>query len=319
MAKPVALDVGDTGSETSSIKTDTSPPHEKRPKFPDPHQPGVYSDGGQGSEKENIVQNIPHGQAPPGGGRGDGRALNRSGSQLRRQYSLSDGIGHRGTTPDGIGHHGTTPDGIGHRGTTPDGIGHRGTTPDGIGHRGTTPDGIGPRGPTPDGIGPHGAPGSSEHDARDRHRQHERNNHQRESRDTSRSRTAADQTEQRNKDNNRHNQQQSDRHNQQQSDRYADENRHSDKRHHDGVTPEDRGLRDMDIHDHKHSATANERPGYPSSGETPVVNITEEPRPHERPVSRERGTHDESRRRDESRHRYVWHCVNFTYTVFILY
>jgi len=105
MAKPVALDVGDTGSETSSIKTDTSPPHEKKPKFPDHQLPGQYSDGGQSSEKENIIQNIPPGQMPPSG-KGDGRPLSRSGSQLRRQYSLSDGIGHRGNTPGGIGYHG---------------------------------------------------------------------------------------------------------------------------------------------------------------------------------------------------------------------
>ena len=78
MAKPVALDV-DTGSDASSVRTEASPPHEKKSKFPDQ---GSYSqDSGQGSEKENIVQNVPPGK--------DGRpAVQRTGS-LRRQYSMT--------------------------------------------------------------------------------------------------------------------------------------------------------------------------------------------------------------------------------------
>lgn len=72
MAKPVQLDVETpSGSETTSIKTDVSPPNEKRAKM---HE--KYSDSGQSSEKENI----------------DKRPLPRTGSThksgLNRQYSL---------------------------------------------------------------------------------------------------------------------------------------------------------------------------------------------------------------------------------------
>ena len=94
MAKPVGLDV-DTGSDASSIKTDTSPPHEKKPKFPDgPHMQHLDRDSGQSSEKENIAQNV-----PPGGARGpDGRHMSRQmshGKELRRQYSMTDAVGSR--------------------------------------------------------------------------------------------------------------------------------------------------------------------------------------------------------------------------------
>ncbi|CAC5396535.1 RIMS2 [Mytilus coruscus] len=72
MAKPVQFDVETpSGSETVSIKTDVSPPNEKRAKM---HE--KYSDSGQSSEKENI----------------DKRPISRTGSQHRekfnRQYSL---------------------------------------------------------------------------------------------------------------------------------------------------------------------------------------------------------------------------------------
>lgn len=77
MAKPVALDVGDTasGSETASVKTDTSsPPHEKRPKMLD-----SLKDSGQSSEKENVEEKP---------------TISRTGSlmgkELKRQYSMSE-------------------------------------------------------------------------------------------------------------------------------------------------------------------------------------------------------------------------------------
>lgn len=71
MAKPVQLDVETpSGSETTSIKTDVSPPNEKRARH------DKYSDSGQSSEKENI----------------DKRPITRTGSthkkEFNRQYSL---------------------------------------------------------------------------------------------------------------------------------------------------------------------------------------------------------------------------------------
>ena len=81
MAKPVQMDI-DTGSDASSIKTDSTPTHDKRTRFPIDDR--LIQDG-QGSEKENIVQNIP---AKAGG---DPKQLSRSGSLLKRQYSVTDG------------------------------------------------------------------------------------------------------------------------------------------------------------------------------------------------------------------------------------
>ena len=74
MAKPVQLDV-DTGSDNSSIKTDTSPTSGEKRRFP-------HSDGG-GSEKENH----PRGSSSHRGGGG----MQRAGSkELKRQFSMAD-------------------------------------------------------------------------------------------------------------------------------------------------------------------------------------------------------------------------------------
>ncbi len=107
MARPVALDV-DTGSETSSIKTDISPTHEKK-RFPNERQQGAHSDGGQSSEKENIAQHPSQKQDSR-----LGRTGSLHGKELRRQYSLADGISNRGertadTEPSGSS--GNTPGG----------------------------------------------------------------------------------------------------------------------------------------------------------------------------------------------------------------
>eukprot|EP00106_Octopus_bimaculoides_P022282 XP_014789724.1 PREDICTED: regulating synaptic membrane exocytosis protein 1-like isoform X3 [Octopus bimaculoides] len=81
MARPVALDVGDTasGSETASTKTDVSPPNEKKAKILAKQQ----TDNGASSEKENI----------------DKKSVSRSGSLqnrgLKRQYSLSEVQGNK--------------------------------------------------------------------------------------------------------------------------------------------------------------------------------------------------------------------------------
>lgn len=104
MAKPVQLDV-DTGSDASSIKTDSTPTHEKRTRFPNDDR----IQDGQGSEKENIVQNNKGGGGGGGGvidqrggsssgvmdrGGGNSGSLNRTGSlhgkELKRQLSMTD-------------------------------------------------------------------------------------------------------------------------------------------------------------------------------------------------------------------------------------
>ena len=74
MARPVGLDVETlSGSETTSTKTDPSPPNEKRQKFGDKSESGHTS-----SEKENIEKTDSRDRAP----------MSRQGSQLKRQYSL---------------------------------------------------------------------------------------------------------------------------------------------------------------------------------------------------------------------------------------
>ena len=97
MARPVGLDV-DTGSDASSIKTDTSPPHEKKARFPSQQQQQqrlLEGDGGEGSEKENRGQNAQ--------GRHDGKpgGITRAGSlhgkELKRQYSMSDAMRAKGS------------------------------------------------------------------------------------------------------------------------------------------------------------------------------------------------------------------------------
>ncbi|KAK3088156.1 hypothetical protein FSP39_015451 [Pinctada imbricata] len=91
MAKPVQLDVVETpsGSETTSTKTDISPPTEKRPKIN-----GKHSDGGHNSEKENL-------------GHKDRRQMSRGmsmqGKELKRQFSLdahTKGSKERINTPE---------------------------------------------------------------------------------------------------------------------------------------------------------------------------------------------------------------------------
>lgn len=98
MAKPVQLDV-DTGSDTSSIRADPSPPHEKKPKF--------YERPMMGESEERMVQEGMHGGGPlspgigprmgpgemhgPPGGKHPG--LQRTGSslkELKRQFSMSE-------------------------------------------------------------------------------------------------------------------------------------------------------------------------------------------------------------------------------------
>ena len=100
MAKPVQLDV-DTGSDTSSIKAEHSPPHEKKARIYDRER--QHPDSGQSSEKENIAQ-TPSQQRDRDRDRGDGKApLSRSGSVLKRQYSMSDanmGKGSSGVRSD---------------------------------------------------------------------------------------------------------------------------------------------------------------------------------------------------------------------------
>jgi hypothetical protein len=100
MAKPVQLDVD---SDTSSIKTDSTPTLEKR--FPvDGNQDG-------GSEKENMVQNIPPGSQNAQSnrnnnidGHSDSRSgLSRSGSLLQRQYSVTDNRCHSSKGEDNRG------------------------------------------------------------------------------------------------------------------------------------------------------------------------------------------------------------------------
>ena len=87
MAKPVQLDV-DTGSDTSSIKAEHSPPHEKKARIYDRDR--QHPDSGQSSEKENIAQTPSH-QRDRDRDRGDGKPpMSRSGSVLKRQFSMSD-------------------------------------------------------------------------------------------------------------------------------------------------------------------------------------------------------------------------------------
>ena len=89
MAKPVALDV-DTGSDASSIKTESSPPSEKKLRFPE--MAPQSHDSGHCSEKENMahVHNI------PGAGRGERPSMSRTGSmqgkELKRQFSMTDAL-----------------------------------------------------------------------------------------------------------------------------------------------------------------------------------------------------------------------------------
>ena len=49
----VQLDV-ESGSDASSIKTDSTPPHEKKARFPSQGGSGMVEDRGAGSEKENM-------------------------------------------------------------------------------------------------------------------------------------------------------------------------------------------------------------------------------------------------------------------------
>ena len=89
MARPVGLDV-DTGSDASSIKTDTSPPHEKKARFPS-QQRLQEGDGGEGSEKENRGHNA---QGVRQGGMS--RAGSLHGKELKRQYSMNDATRAKG-------------------------------------------------------------------------------------------------------------------------------------------------------------------------------------------------------------------------------
>ena len=79
MAKPVQLDV-DTGSDTASVKTEGSPPFEKKPMMPD----GMPMGAGMtptGTPTEGMPPHHP-GDKPP---------MQRAGSkELRRQFSMSE-------------------------------------------------------------------------------------------------------------------------------------------------------------------------------------------------------------------------------------
>ena len=98
MARPVGLDV-DTGSDASSIKTDTSPPHEKKARFPSQQQRHLAEgDGGEGSEKENRGQNAIRHDGKPGGVT---RAGSLHGKELKRQYSMSDATRAKADVDDG--------------------------------------------------------------------------------------------------------------------------------------------------------------------------------------------------------------------------
>ena len=102
MAKPVQLDV-DTGSDTSSIKAEHSPPYEKKARIYDRDR--QHPDSGQSSEKENIAQ-IPSQQRDRDRDRDardrDGKApISRSGSVLKRQYSMSDANMGKGSSGHG--------------------------------------------------------------------------------------------------------------------------------------------------------------------------------------------------------------------------
>lgn len=97
MAKPVALDV-DTGSDASSVRTESSPLHEKK-QFADHSGPNYSQDSGQGSEKENIVQNVPPGQSHGSPNSKEPRqVITRTGSlqgkELKRQFSMNDNLGN---------------------------------------------------------------------------------------------------------------------------------------------------------------------------------------------------------------------------------
>ncbi|XP_050389025.1 regulating synaptic membrane exocytosis protein 2 isoform X3 [Patella vulgata] len=87
MAKPVALDIlsdgaSGTGSETTSTKTDVSPPNEKKPKILEKQQ-----DSSQGSEKENIEKHD----------KSFVRTGSMQGKELKRQFSMTDAVTNKST------------------------------------------------------------------------------------------------------------------------------------------------------------------------------------------------------------------------------
>ena len=142
MAKPVQLDV-DTGSDTSSIRADPSPPHEKKPKF--------YERGAISQSQERMLMmhageqgglgpggpGLQHGGPPPGpmgggGGPAGGppgppgpgrqahpgmvqRAGSLHGKELKRQFSMSEVNKDNSRTAGGPpgAHHGPPPGGGG--------------------------------------------------------------------------------------------------------------------------------------------------------------------------------------------------------------
>lgn len=80
MAKPVGLDV-DTGSDASSVKTESSPLQEKRSQF---------SEGCQGSSSSSHSRPLMARQESLQGNASSSSTVSPRGKELRRQYSLTD-------------------------------------------------------------------------------------------------------------------------------------------------------------------------------------------------------------------------------------
>lgn len=80
MAKPVGLDV-DTGSDASSVKTESSPLQEKRSQF---------SEGCQGSSSSSHSRPLIARQESLQGNVSPSSTVSPRGKELRRQYSLTD-------------------------------------------------------------------------------------------------------------------------------------------------------------------------------------------------------------------------------------